>query len=123
MNAPPDPAARAAEAKRRRGWIDAAEVAGAADDVARRRLLADVRAVMATFANAGEEETLAAVRLAQAEGVPVVVVDKPGVRDAVKHGETGYVSGFYDENHLRAAVAKLCRDDVLWLRMRAALGR
>ena len=111
----------AEEARRRRGWLDAAELLAAKDDARRRKLLNDVRAVLATFDGSDADDTLAMVKLAQDEGVPVVVVDRPGVREIVGHGRTGYVSDSRDENHLRAAVAKLCRDDVLWLRMRSAL--
>ncbi len=109
------------EARRRRGWLDTAELIAAGSDIRRRTLLHDVRAVLATFDGADADAVLGVVKLAQEEGVPVVVVDRPGVREIVAHGETGYVSGSRDENHLRAAVAKLCRDDVLWERMRGAL--
>jgi glycosyltransferase involved in cell wall biosynthesis len=117
------PATIAEEARRRRGWLAADELARCPDDGARRARLAEIRVVMATFRGAEAEAVaeLAAVGLAQREGVPCVVVDRRGVGALVRHGATGYVSDVDDENHLRAAVAKLCRDDVLWSRFAAAL--
>lgn len=112
-----------AEARRRRGWIDLPDLLALRDDGARLRELRGLRAVMATFAGLADEDlgpALAALALAQAAGVPCVVVERPGVAERVRHGASGYVSRSADETHLRAAVAKLCRDDVLWARMRRA---
>ncbi len=50
---------------------------------------------------------------AQACGTPVVAFDAPGIRDSVRHGETGFLVPWGDVEGLARAVVRLLRDDKL----------
>lgn len=55
---------------------------------------------------------------ANACGTPVVATDVPGLRDSVKHGETGFLVPFGDVGAFAKAIAALLEDPVLAARMR-----
>ena len=61
---------------------------------------------------------------ANACGVPVVASDRPGLRDSVRDGETGFLVPYGDEEAFALKASMLFRDRDLWLRMsRAAIER
>jgi glycosyltransferase involved in cell wall biosynthesis len=115
--------AYAEELRRRRGWLDSAECGGL-DDAALYERFSGVRVVLLRRDRSpGGEVARRFALLAAAARTPVVAVRGPGIADVVRHARDGYVTDDDDENHLRAAVAKLLRDDVVWTRLRAALER
>lgn len=57
---------------------------------------------------------------ANACGVPVVASDRPGLRDSVRHGETGFLVDYGDEEAFAARSLELLRDPELWGRMSEA---
>jgi glycosyltransferase involved in cell wall biosynthesis len=52
-----------------------------------------------------------------ATGTPVVATDAPGLRDSVRHGETGYLVGTRDVDAFAARIGELLSDDALATRM------
>lgn len=61
---------------------------------------------------------------ANACGVPVVASDRPGLRDSVWDGETGFLVPYGDEEAFARKAITLFRDGDLWLRMsRSAIER
>ncbi len=57
---------------------------------------------------------------ANAAGVPVVASDAPGLRDAVRHGQTGFLVGGESDADFARRTEDLLRDDVLADRMSRA---
>ena len=57
---------------------------------------------------------------ANACGVPVVASDRPGLRDSVRDGETGFLVPYGDEEAFARKAVRLFRDRDLWLRMSGA---
>jgi len=53
-------------------------------------------------------------------GTPVVATDAPGLRDSVRHGETGFLAPFADVAAFAARIAEILDDDTLSLRMQQA---
>jgi glycosyltransferase involved in cell wall biosynthesis len=61
---------------------------------------------------------------ANACGVPVVASDRPGLRDSVRDGETGFLVPYGDEEAFARKAVMLLQDRDTWLRMsRAAIDR
>lgn len=54
---------------------------------------------------------------ANALATPVVAADAPGLRDSVRHAETGYLVPAGDVDGFAARIAQLLEDDALWTRM------
>ncbi len=54
---------------------------------------------------------------ANACGVPVVASDRPGLRDSVRDGETGYLVPYGDEHAFAEKALFLLRDGARWRRM------
>jgi glycosyltransferase involved in cell wall biosynthesis len=57
---------------------------------------------------------------ANACGVPVVASDRPGLRDSVRDGETGFLVPYGDEEAFARKAVMLLRDRDMWLRMSGA---
>jgi glycosyltransferase involved in cell wall biosynthesis len=57
---------------------------------------------------------------ANACGVPVIASDRPGLRDSVKDGETGFLVEYGDVRAFAARSMELLRDPQLWDRMSRA---
>lgn len=55
-----------------------------------------------------------------AVGTPVVAADVPGLRDSVRHGETGFLAPFADADAFAQRIAELLEDEALSLRMQQA---
>jgi glycosyltransferase involved in cell wall biosynthesis len=55
-----------------------------------------------------------------AVATPVVAADAPGLRDSVRHGETGYLAAFADVDAFAERIAALLEDEALSLRMQQA---
>ena len=55
---------------------------------------------------------------ANACGTPVVATDVPGLRDSVRHGETGFLVPFGDVPAFASAIETILRDPVLAARLR-----
>ena len=53
-------------------------------------------------------------------GVPVVATDAPGLRDSVRHGETGFLAPYADVSAFAKRIAQLLADDALAVRMSTA---
>ncbi len=60
---------------------------------------------------------------ANGAGTPVVATDADGLRDSVRHGETGYLVEDEDVDGFAARIGELLEDDALALRMSAAAHR
>jgi glycosyltransferase involved in cell wall biosynthesis len=72
------------------------------------------------FANPSEKEGWGLTVLeAAACGVPAVASDSPGLRDSVRHGETGILVPHGDVEQFGNAVVKLLVEDDHWTRLRA----
>jgi glycosyltransferase involved in cell wall biosynthesis len=54
---------------------------------------------------------------ANAMGIPVVASDSPGLRESVRHGETGFLVPHGDPDALADRLIDLLSDDTLWGRM------
>ena len=57
---------------------------------------------------------------ANAHGTPVVASDAPGLRESVRHGETGLLVPIGDDKACAEAIASLLEDDARWLRFAQA---
>jgi glycosyltransferase involved in cell wall biosynthesis len=57
---------------------------------------------------------------ANACGVPVVGSDRPGLRDSIHDGETGFLVPFGDADAMAARTLELLRDGAGYARMRDA---
>ena len=55
-----------------------------------------------------------------ATGLPCVASDSPGLRESVRHGETGYLVPHGDFDALHDRLLELLTDDALWTRFSAA---
>jgi glycosyltransferase involved in cell wall biosynthesis len=92
---------------------------GFVDDATRAALLSGARVCVCPSVKEGWGIT---VIEANAEGVPVVATDAPGLRDAVRHGQTGFLVGADDPSAWAAPIARVLSDDALADRLgRAAL--
>src|SRR6185295_3919624 len=71
------------------------------------------------FVNPSEKEGWGLTILeANACGVPAVASDVPGLRDSVRHDETGLLVPHGDVNALAAALHDVLTDDAMWTRLR-----
>jgi glycosyltransferase involved in cell wall biosynthesis len=71
------------------------------------------------FVNPSEKEGWGLTVLeAAACGVPAVASDSPGLRDSVRHDETGILVPHGDVAQCAAALLRLLTDDTLWNRLR-----
>lgn len=57
---------------------------------------------------------------ANACGLPVVGSDRPGLRDSIRHGETGFLVPYGDADAFAARALELLQDAALWERMSRA---
>ncbi len=57
---------------------------------------------------------------ANACGLPVVASDRPGLRDSVRHGETGYLVPYGDDAAFASKSLEILGDRGLWSRMSAS---
>lgn len=57
---------------------------------------------------------------AQSCGTPVVCADSPGLREVVKHGETGFLYEYGSVNEMAARITELLDDDEKWRRFSIA---
>ncbi len=72
------------------------------------------------FVNPSEKEGWGLTILeANACGVPAVASDSPGLRDSVRHEDTGLLLPHGDVDALAAALLRLLTDDATWSRLRA----
>lgn len=91
--------------------------AGFVSDAEREALLASARVA----AQPSEKEGFGlSVIEANAQGVPVVASASPGLRDAVRDGETGFLAPAGDAARFAAQLAALLGNDALHARMSAA---
>lgn len=104
-------AAQAAEA----GLADRVFFAGERPDVPAILGAADVFALTSV-----SEGMPISILEAMASGLPVVATDVGGVRDLVSDGETGFLAPSRDAQAVAAALARLCADPDLRLRLGAA---
>jgi glycosyltransferase involved in cell wall biosynthesis len=56
---------------------------------------------------------------ANACGLPVVASDRPGLRDSVRDGETGYLVPYGDDGAFASKSLEILGDRALWSRMSA----
>lgn len=71
------------------------------------------------FVNPSEKEGWGLTVLeANACGVPSVASDVPGLRDSVRHGETGVLVPYGDVDACAAALERVLTDDATWARLR-----
>ncbi len=102
---------------RRLGLERAVEFAGVLDT----QKLVEVLNRAHVFLNASPKEGWGlTVVEANACGVPVVASDRPGLRDSVHHGKTGYLVAYGDEEAFAARALELLRDHDTWQRMSGA---
>ena len=72
------------------------------------------------FVNPSEKEGWGLTVLeANACGVPAVASDVPGLRDAVRHDETGLLVPYGDVGAFADAIVRILRDQATWRRLRA----
>ena len=90
---------------------------GFLDDAARDHLLASSRVCACASAKEGWGLT---VIESNALGTPDVASDAPGLRDSVRHGETGFLVAVGDVDGFTERIGALLGDDALALRMSAA---
>ena len=86
-------------------------------DVERDRLLASSR--VSACASAKEGWGLTVIE-SNALGTPNVASDAPGLRDSVRHGETGFLVPVGDVDGFALRIGALLGDDALWTRMSEA---
>ena len=101
----------------RRRWLDGSgvEVAGWLDEDELRKFLIDTTVLL--FPTLWEGMSMALMQ-AQAQGVPAVVSNAVGNRDAVVQGRTGYVAA--SDHELVTRTRELLQDDALRSRMSSA---
>lgn len=99
------------------GLAERTHLAGFVSDDDRDRLLANSRVCVCPSDKEGWGLT---VIESNAVGTPVVASDSPGLRDSVRHGETGYLVRNRDVNGFAERIAELLEDDALATRMSAA---
>jgi glycosyltransferase involved in cell wall biosynthesis len=90
---------------------------GFVPEAEKQRLLASARVCVCPSAKEGWGLT---VIESNALGTPNVASDAPGLRDSVRHGETGFLARTGDAAAFAAAIAELLADDALAGRMSAA---
>lgn len=99
-----------------RGWAERVEVRGAVSEQQKIGLLQSAHVLVTASEKEGWGIT---VLEAAACGTPAVATDVPGLRDSVRHDETGLLVPPHDADALAAAVLRLLGDDAL----RERLGR
>jgi glycosyltransferase involved in cell wall biosynthesis len=97
------------------GLAERTRFTGFVGDDERDELIADARAC--AFPSAKEGWGLTVIE-ANALGTPVVATDAPGLRDSVRHGETGLLAPYADVPAFAAALARLLEQDAFALKMR-----
>jgi glycosyltransferase involved in cell wall biosynthesis len=108
--------ARVRERVTARNVADRVELRGFVDEAEKVRLLQTCHVV----ATASEKEGWGLTVLeAAACGTPAVAMDVPGIRDAVRHGETGLLVPAGDVGALRAALNRVLHDHLLRSRLGA----
>jgi glycosyltransferase involved in cell wall biosynthesis len=90
---------------------------GFVDDAARDEILGRARVCVCPSVKEGWGIT---VIEANAFGVPVVATDAPGLRDAVRHEQTGFLVGVEDPAPWAARIEQILTDDALADRLGAA---
>jgi glycosyltransferase involved in cell wall biosynthesis len=86
------------------GIADRTRFAGFVSDAERDELVAGARVCVCPSVKEGWGIT---VIEANAVGTPVVATDAPGLRDAVRHGETGFLAADGDEDAFEQRIAEL----------------
>ena len=101
------------------GLGDRAHFTGFVDEAEKDRRMAEARVCVCPSAKEGWGLT---VIESNAVGTPNVASDAPGLRDSVRHGETGFLVPLGDEAGFASRIEALLADDALAARMsRAAL--
>lgn len=99
------------------GLAERTRFTGFVSDEERDRVLAESRVAVCPSEKEGWGLTVIESNRA---GTPVVASDAPGLRDSVRHGETGYLCRANDVADFANRIAALLADDNLALRMSAA---
>lgn len=99
------------------GLAERTRFTGFVSDEERDRLIADTRVCICPSSKEGWGLT---VIEANGVGTPVVATDAPGLRDSVRHGETGFLARDGDVEGFAGHIANLLLDDVLAERISAA---
>jgi glycosyltransferase involved in cell wall biosynthesis len=99
------------------GLAERTHFAGFVSNQQRDRLLADARVCVCPSEKEGWGLT---VIESNAVGTPVVATDADGLRDSVRHAETGFLVADEDIDGFAARIGELLSDDVLSLEMSAA---
>ena len=99
------------------GVADCTRFAGFVSDRERDALVAAARVCVCPSEKEGWGLT---VIEANAVATPVVAADAPGLRDSVRHDETGFLVAPGDVEGFAARIGALLGDDALWRRMAAA---
>ncbi len=96
---------------RRLGLSDRVELLGFRDGAEKIRILEKARVLVYTSPKEGWGLS---VIEANAMGIPVVASDAPGLRESVRHGETGFLVPHGDVPVLAGRLSDLLSDDSLW---------
>lgn len=96
------------------GIADRTRFTGFVSDEERNRLLLGTRVCVCPSEKEGWGLT---VIESNATGTPVVATDAPGLRDSVRHGETGFLAPTRNVEAFAARIGELLADDVLATRM------
>jgi glycosyltransferase involved in cell wall biosynthesis len=96
------------------GLRDRTRFTGFVTDAERNALLAETRVCVCPSEKEGWGLT---VIEANATGTPVVARDAPGLRESVRHGETGYLVPASSPEQFAARIGELLADDALSTRM------
>jgi glycosyltransferase involved in cell wall biosynthesis len=99
------------------GLADRTRFTGFVDDPRRDELLAEARVCVCPSEKEGWGLT---VMESNAVGTPVVATDADGLRDSVRHGETGYLVPDGDVDGFARRIGELLENDALSARMSAA---
>jgi glycosyltransferase involved in cell wall biosynthesis len=110
-------ASRLERLSRELGLAERVRFTGFIEDAARDALLAETRAC--AFPSEKEGWGLSVIE-ANALATPVVASDAPGLRDSIRHEETGLLVASGDVPGFAAALARLLVEDAETLRMRRA---
>ncbi len=102
---------------RQLGIADRTRFTGFVSDAERNALLLGTRVCVCPSEKEGWGLT---VIESNATGTPVVATDAPGLRDSVRHGETGFLVPTRDVDGFAARIAELLDDDALATRMSGA---